>query len=112
MSGTADYRIVRIGQDGNSSYSTVCTITISHTASTIGIFPNPATGHTFYLSTPNTARLFLNIYTLTGQLIMRTALEGQTQYPVQLPSQLLPGATVIVQAILPDQSSSFPLLLR
>jgi hypothetical protein len=43
---------------------------------------------------------------------MRTALEGQTQYPVQLPSQLLPGATVIVQAILPDQSSSFPLLLR
>jgi hypothetical protein len=111
-SGTSEYRIVRIGQDGNSSYSFICTITITHPAATVSIFPNPASGHTFYITVPGTDRLVLNVYTLTGQLIMRTTLEGQTQYPVQLPSQLLPGATIVVQAILPDQSASFPLLLR
>jgi len=111
-SGTSDYRIVRVGQNGNSSYSSICSITITHPAATVGIFPNPASGHLFYITVPNTDRLILNVYTLTGQLITRTTLQGQTQYPVQLPSQLSAGTTVVVQTILQDQTISFPLLLR
>ena len=109
--GTIDYRIVRMDQTGNSSYSAISTITIAHPANKVGIYPNPTTGHTFYLTVPNTDQLFVNIYTVTGQLLTRSTLQGQTQYPVQLPSQLLPGTTVIVQAIQTDQTQSFPLLL-
>jgi hypothetical protein len=111
-SGTVSYRIARTDHDGNIVYSAVSTVTISHARKTIGIFPNPASGHIFYVTVPNTGRFALNIYTLTGQLVMRTALQGQTQYPVQLPAQLLPGTSVIVQTILADQTASFPLLLR
>jgi hypothetical protein len=110
--GTVSYRIARTDHDGNIVYSTISAVTISHARNTISLFPNPASGHTFYVTVPGTSQLVLNVYTLTGQLIMRTTLQGQTQYPVQLPSQLLSGATVIVQAILPDQTASFPLLLR
>jgi hypothetical protein len=45
-------------------------------------------------------------------LITRATLQGQTQYPVQLPSQLSAGTTVVVQTILQEQTISFPLLLR
>jgi hypothetical protein len=112
MPGTSDYRIVRVGQDGNSSYSAICTITITHAAGSINIFPNPATGHTVYITVPGTDRLALNVYTLTGQLVMHTTLQGQTQYPVRLPLQLTAGTVVIVQTILADQTVSFPLLLQ
>jgi hypothetical protein len=61
---------------------------------------------------PNTGQFTLNVYTLTGQLLIRSTLQGQTQYPVQLPVQLQPGNTVIVQTILADRIASFPLLLR
>jgi hypothetical protein len=110
--GTTDYRIVRVGQDGNSSYSEVCTITITHTASTISIYPNPTSSHTFFITVPTTGQLVVNIFTLAGQLVTRTTLQGQTLYPVQLPSQLLPGTAVIVQTIQAEQTLSFPLLLR
>lgn len=111
-SGTSDYRIVRVGQDGNSSWSAICTVTIAHTSGTVNIFPNPASGHTFYVTVPGTDQLVLNVYTLTGQLIMRTTLQGQTQYPVRLPIQLPAGTAVVVQTILQEQTASFPLLLR
>jgi hypothetical protein len=110
--GTTDYRIVRVGQDGNSSYSAICTITITHTASTISIYPNPTSGHIFFITAPTTGQLVVNIFTLAGQLVTRTTVQGQTQYPVQLPSQLLPGTAIIVQTIQAEQTLSFPLLLR
>jgi hypothetical protein len=110
--GTTDYRIVRVGHDGNSSYSAICTITITHTAAPISIYPNPTSGHTFFIAAPNTGQLVVNIFTLAGQLVMRTTVQGQAQYPVQLPSQLLPGTAVIVQTIQAEQTLSFPLLLR
>jgi hypothetical protein len=111
--GTLGYRIARTDRDGDTEYSTISGITTSNARNnTISLFPNPVSGRTFYLTVPNTNRLVLNVYTLTGQLIMRTTLQGQTQYPLQLPSQLSPGATVVVQAIQADQSASFPLLLR
>jgi hypothetical protein len=111
-SGTSDYRVVRVGQDGNSSYSAICTITLAHAAGMINIFPNPASGHTFYITVSGTDQFVLNVYTLTGQLIMRTVLQGQTQYPIRLPLQLPAGTAVVVQAILQEQTASFPLLLR
>lgn len=111
-SGTVSYRIARTDHNGNVVYSQVASVTVNHVHHTVGVFPNPATGHTFYLTVPGTSQLVLNVYTLTGQLITRTSLQGQTQYSVQLPAQLSAGTTVIVQTVLPDQTASFPLLLR
>lgn len=110
--GTADYRIARTAKDGSTTYSAISTVTINTPRTTVAIFPNPASGHTFNLTVPGTEQLLLNVYTLTGQLVLRTSLQGQTQYAVQLPSQLMPGTTLVVQAILRNQAASFPLLLR
>jgi hypothetical protein len=110
--GTNFYRIVRVDHDGATLYSATSSVTLAPITTGISIFPNPATGHTFNLATPDSKPFILNIYTLTGQLVMRTTLRGQTQYPVRLPAQLLPGSTVIVQTIEPKQTTSFPLLLR
>jgi len=110
--GTSDYRIVRIGQNGNASYSAISTVSITRGTVTLSIYPNPATGHTFFVTTPNSSPLVVSIFTLTGQLIERTTVQGQTQYPIQLPSQLLPGTAVVVQTIQAEENRSFPLLLR
>jgi hypothetical protein len=110
--GTVDYRILRVGQDGIASWSAICTITIAGTRGTVSIYPNPMSGHTFFVTVPNTGQLVVKVFTLTGQLVTRTTLQGQTQYQVQLPAQVLPGTAVIVQIIQTEQTLSFPLLLR
>lgn len=97
---------------GNASYSAISTVSITHGAATLSIYPNPATGHTFFVTAPNSSPLVVSIFTLTGQLIERTTVQGQTQYPIQLPSQLLPGTAVVVQTIQAEENRSFPLLLR
>jgi hypothetical protein len=112
--GTDDYRIVRIDQHGDPSYSAVSSVTITAAAISgdIRLYPNPATGHTFFITTPNTEQLTINIFTLTGQLLSRQSLQGQVQYQLLLPSQLLPGNAVIVQAITTTGKQAFPLLLQ
>jgi trimeric autotransporter adhesin len=110
--GTDDYRIARVDPNGAILYSKTVSVTIARTASTIGIYPNPATGHTFFVTTSNTGELVVNVYTMTGQLLQRASLKGQLQYPVQLPAQLLPGTAVIVQTISQAGTQAFPLLLR
>jgi hypothetical protein len=45
-------------------------------------------------------------------LLSRQSLQGQVQYQLLLPSQLLPGNVVIVQAISPTGKQAFPLLLQ
>ena len=112
LAGTNEYRIKRIDHDGGALYSAITTVTVTRPTATVSIFPNPAFGHTFNITVPTTSPFVLNIYTLTGQLLTRTTLQGQTQYPVRLPAQLLPGTTVIVQTIGSEQTASFPLLLR
>jgi hypothetical protein len=110
--GIDNYRIARVDQYGATIYSATVSVTLTLPTAVIRIFPNPASGHTFYLTVPNTEQLVLNIYTLTGQLITRTALQGQTQYQVELPIQLQPGNTVVVQTILANRTISSLLLLR
>ncbi len=110
--GTVSYRIARTDQNGDILYSAVSVVAIAQARNSVGVFPNHVTGHTFYLTTPNTNPFALNIYTLTGQLVLRTTLRGQTQYTIQLPAQLPSGTSVIVQTILAEQTASYPLLLR
>jgi hypothetical protein len=86
--------------------------TAAAAAGTIGIYPNPATGHTFFITVPNTEQLTVNIFTVTGQLLSRQSLQGQVQYQLLLPSQLLSGNAVIVQAITTTGKQAFPLLLQ
>lgn len=113
-SGSIDYRIERIGQDDKTGYSPVSAVTITagNANTQIGIHPNPAIGGNVYITTPNTSELIVNVYTITGQLLMRTQLKGQTQYPVRLPSQASSLSTVVVQVIGQSGTQSFTLLVR
>jgi len=113
--GTDDYRITRVDQDGAILYSTVSSVTIAGPAGTTGaftIYPNPATGHTFFIKVPDSEQLTISVFTVTGQLLLRQSIQGQTQYKVLLPSQLLSGNAVIVQVISPTAKQAFPLLLQ
>ena len=112
--GTDDYRIVRIDQHAGSSYSIISSVTIPTAATTgdIRLYPNPVTGHTFFITASNTEQLTVNIFTVTGQLLSRQSLQGQAQYQLLLPSQLLPGNAVIVQVITTTGKQAFPLLLQ
>ena len=112
--GTDNYRIARVDQDGAVTYSAISSVTIAPaaTAGTIRLYPNPASGHTFFITTSNTEQLTVNIFTVTGQLLSRQSLQGQVQYQLLLPSQLLPGNAVIVQVITTTGKQAFPLLLQ
>ena len=110
--GTIDYRIARVDAGGKTLYSSVSAITLAeaHSAGTVGLYPNPVMGGTFYVTTANPGRLVINIYTMTGQLLFHTEGNGQTQYPVRLPSQT--SGAVIVQTIQQGITRSFTLLVR
>ena len=111
--GTIEYRIIHVDQDGQESYSAVSTVEVAGTSTgSMRIFPNPATGHTFNIETPTAEEWIVNVYTITGQLLLRTSLEGQTQYPVRLPSQIPAGTAVVVQAIGRSATQTFTLLVR
>jgi len=112
LTGTDNYRIARVDQDGAILYSTVSSVTIDGAAGAIGIYPNPVSGHTFYIRTPDNEQLTVNIFTVTGQLLSRQSLQGQRQYQLQLPAQLLPGNAMIVQVISQTAKQAFPLLLQ
>jgi len=112
LAGTDHYRIARVDKDGNILYSTISTVTIDASANTgaISIYPNPVTGHTFFIRTPSTEELVLNVYTLTGQLLFHTSLKGQTQYPIHLPAPAAANSVIIAQVIGNTHTQAFTLL--
>lgn len=111
--GAIDYRIARTDANGVSIYSPVTLVTVTATGALhIGIHPNPATGSRFYITTGGTEELLVNVYTATGQLLYHTALQGQTQYAIQLSSQPLSLSAIIVQTIYRNNTRSFPLLVQ
>ncbi len=114
--GTVDYRIKRTDADGNTLYSSISSITVTGTGNgtdgLIGIHPNPATGGTFFITTASTGQLVVNVYTMTGQLLLRTALQGQTQYTIHLPLQQQSLGSVVVQIIGQTGNRTFTLLVR
>lgn len=111
--GAIDYRIARTDANGPTIYSPVTLVTVTAIAGVhIGIHPNPATGSFFYVTTGGTEELLVNVYTTTGQLLYHTALQGQTQYAIQLPSQPLSFSALIVQTIYQNNTRSFPLLVQ
>jgi hypothetical protein len=111
--GEVFYRIERVAANGALGYSPVSTITITTAAvanTHTGIFPNPAIGGRFYLTTPGTGETIVNVFTTTGQLLLHTSLQGQTQYPVQLPSQPLSLSAIVVQIVYENNTRSFTVL--
>lgn len=113
--GEVFYRIERVAADGTLGYSpvsTVATTTSEDANSHTGIFPNPAAGGRFYLTTPGTGETIVNLFTTTGQLLYHTALQGQTQYAIQLPSQPLSFRAIIVQTIYRNDTRSFTVLVN
>ena len=110
--GSLEYRVEKIDQQGRSVYSAIASVTVEQTSGAIGIHPNPATGGNFYLTTPSTGEIIVNVYTITGQLILRTSCKGQTQYAIHLPVQSLSMSSVVVQTIGQTGNKSFTLLVR
>ena len=111
--GEVFYRIERVAANGTLDYSPISTITFSATAeSRVTIFPNPTVGGRFYLTTPGTDATIVNVYTSAGQLLLHAALQGQTQYPIQLPSQTLSLSALVVQTIYDNTTRSFTVLVR
>jgi hypothetical protein len=110
--GTVDYRIQRTDADGNIAYSSVASVTLALAGSPLSIHPNPAIGGRFYLNTPYTGETVVNVYTSTGQLLLHTSLQGQTQYLIQLPLQSLSLSAVVVQTISQNGNGAFTVLVR
>ncbi|HEY4108956.1 hypothetical protein [Puia sp.] len=110
--GSIEYRIERIDPNGKILYSPIATVTVDAANSTVGIHPNPTVGATFYLTTANTAAMVVNVFTMTGQLLYRTEVKGQTQYAIHLPTTTQPGNAVVVQTIGQSATHSFNLLVR
>jgi hypothetical protein len=110
--GTVDYRIQRTDADGNIAYSSVASATLALAGSPLSIHPNPAIGGRFYLNTPYTGEMVVNVYTSTGQLLLHTSLQGQTQYLIQLPLQSLSLSAVVVQTISQNGNAAFTVLVR
>jgi hypothetical protein len=110
--GNTDYRIQRTDADGNIGYSAVASITLALANSPLSIYPNPAIGGRFYINTPYTGEMVVNVYTSTGQLLLHTSLQGQTQYSIQLPAQNLSLSAVVVQTISQKGTGAFTVLVR
>ncbi|MBS1606094.1 MAG: T9SS type A sorting domain-containing protein [Bacteroidetes bacterium] len=108
---TVDYRIVRTGKDGQSSYSDISTVTLASTTTDVQLYPNPTAGHNFFITTPTTAELDASIFTISGQLLTQTRLKGQTRYPIHLPSGIAPGSTVVVRVSERQNSQTFTVLV-
>lgn len=112
--GTIYYRIVRVDGEGNMLYSSISAIDITSatTGAAVSIYPNPVVGGTFYVTTPYMGQMIVNVFTMTGQLLLRSELNGQTQYAVRLPSQAQLAGTVVVQTIAQGVTRSFTALVR
>jgi hypothetical protein len=110
--GNVDYRIQRTDADGNVLYSPIASVNLTLAGSTLSIHPNPAIGGHFYLNTPYTGEMVVNVYTSTGQLLLHTFLQGQTQYSIQLPIQNLSMSAVVVQTISQNGNGAFTVLVR
>jgi len=110
--GTDNYRIARVDQNGAVLYSAISSVTIAPaaTAGNIRLYPNPATGHTFFVTTTSAGDLVINIFSMSGQLLMRSALKGQTQYQVLLPSTIPYNSALIVQVIGTEEAQTFTLI--
>jgi len=110
--GNVDYRIQRTDADGNILYSDVASVNLALPNSTLSIYPNPAIGGHFYINTPYTGEMVVNVYTSTGQLLLHTSLQGQTQYSIQLPVQNLSLSAVVVQTVSKNGNGAFMVLVR
>jgi hypothetical protein len=111
--GQVEYRIERIDQNGKILYSVIAAVTVTETTATaVGIHPNPATGGNFFVTTPYTGGTIVNVYTLTGQLLLHSELKGQTQYAIHLPAQTTSLGAVVVQTIGQGGTRSFTVLVH
>jgi len=110
QAGTDYYRLQMIDKDGGAIYSKISTVMINHIPGAVSIYPNPATGHTFFIRTASADPVLVNIFSLSGQLLFRTSLKGQMVYPIKLPVSVTSGNYVVVQVISNERTQAFNLL--
>lgn len=108
--GANDYRLLVADRNGHIVYSNVAVVLMDHLVSAVSIYPNPVTGHTFFVRTASTSPFLVNVFTLGGQLLFRTSLKGQTEYSVNLPASVTPGTAMVVQVLGEEGAQAFNLL--
>ena len=110
--GTVNYRIERTDPSGQKSYSPVSSVKLLPAEAKINVYPNLVAGGKFYITTPDSRAVIASIFTMTGQLLSRTVLQGQTQYAMHLPGQATSLQAVVVQVTGQGRSATFTLLIR
>jgi hypothetical protein len=112
--GTNYYRLQMTDKDGRITWSKVITVNVLATMSETGIsiFPNPSANRRFFVRTSSAEETIVNMYTLSGQLLISSRLKGQMQYPVELPQSVQTGSLVAVQVIFHGKTQAFTLAIR
>lgn len=110
--GTISYRIERTEAGGHTSYSAISSVKLMRSASKISVYPNVVVGGKFYIATPDRQAVVVNLFTMTGQLLLRTTLQGQMSYTMNLPAQAASLHAVVVQVTGQGASATFTLLVR
>lgn len=91
LQGNNYYRIKATGKDGSIIYTSIEVVVIGGATSSINIFPNPVTNHTFVLQMTNISagNYTLEIYNTLGQLILNKIINhsgGSASQTIQLPA--------------------------
>lgn len=86
MNGKVYYRVVQVDQNGDYSYSSVESLqgTDTRTGETIHIFPNPATTQIQIQLDHVGSKTKLEVYSVTGVLMLDKAISQQTQATISL----------------------------
>lgn len=108
--GTNDYRLQIVDKDGTINYSKTIPVTLQGGMNSFSIYPNPITTQTFQLKSASSAGVMVNIYNISGQLLWRTALNGQNQYQVNMPASVPHNQLIVIQVISPEKTQSFKVL--
>lgn len=106
--GENDYRIKLTGTDGAISYSKIISVKIAATGS-LRVFPNPCSGGNFQIRFSAVQSAMIRVFTLDGKLLYMNAVNGQSQYAVNVPEA---GETriLVVQIITKEKTSTFNLV--
>jgi len=110
LGGRNDYRVHILDKDGRGTYSLILPLTVTNTLKEFGIYPNPVIGSSFQVKAPSASPIVIHVFTLGGQSLYMSSLQGQTQYRVNLPSTIPHNSYIVIQVIGTEKTQAFTVL--
>jgi len=110
LEGANNYRIRMMDKDGRTNYSKILTLSIADAAREISIYPNPIIDNAFQVKAPSTGAILVHVFTLTGQSLYLSSLQGQTQYRVNLPATIPHNSYIVIQVTGAAKTQAFTVL--